>query len=195
MRRLLSALTPPDKWKVPVIFISGIFFGLAAFAFYVSNASSYLSDNPKTCVNCHVMAPQYATWFHSSHRERAHCNDCHTPNNNIFSHYLFKAKDGMRHATIFTLRNEPQVIMIKEAGQNAVQNNCLRCHGNLIKDSRMRAIGNSYQKDRETRQCWTCHRETPHGKIHSLASNPYARVPLPGSPVPDWLSNFLNSHK
>jgi cytochrome c nitrite reductase small subunit len=195
MRRLLPYIIPPEKWRFPVILILGIFFGLTSFVFYDSNAPSYLSDNPKTCVNCHVMAPQYATWFHSSHREQTHCNGCHTPNNNIFSHYMFKAMDGLRHSAIFTLRMEPQVIMIKKAGQNAVQNNCLRCHKNMIEDSRIAAMGNSYQRDRETRQCWTCHRETPHGSVHSLASTPYARVPLLSSPVPDWLTKVVNSKK
>lgn len=195
MTRFLSWLVPPEKWRIPVIFTGGIFCGLFMVAFYISNAPSYLSDNPKTCVNCHVMSPQYATWFHSSHRERAHCNDCHTPNNNAVSHYMFKAMDGLRHATIFTLRKEPQVIMIKDAGQHAVQNNCLRCHNNLIKDTRISSIGNTYQKDRETRQCWTCHRETPHGRVHSLASTPNAKIPLLSSPVPLWLNNFVNSQK
>ena len=188
---IIQIITPPSKWKIPVIILIGIFMGLGMFAFYLSNAPSYLSDDPKTCLNCHIMAPQYATWFHSSHREHATCNDCHVPNDNIFKHYFFKAQDGLRHATIFTLRKEPQVIMIKEAGQNAVQGNCLRCHANLIKDSKLIAHGNTYQKTREERQCWTCHRETPHGRVHSLASTPYARVPLLKSPVPQWLTNFV----
>jgi cytochrome c nitrite reductase small subunit len=193
MFRFIRIFIPPEKWKVSVIIIIGIFAGLLIFTFYIANAFSYLSDDPKTCVNCHIMAPQYATWFHSSHREGTHCNDCHTPNNNIISHYFFKAKDGLRHATIFTLRAEPQVIMIKEAGQTAVQNNCLRCHEQLLTDIRMVSIKNTYQKDRQTRQCWTCHRQTPHGRVHSLASTPYARVPLLKSPVPDWLTEFVNT--
>ena len=41
------------------------------------------------------MTPQYATWSHSTHREHAHCNDCHVPHNNILNKYYFKAKDGM----------------------------------------------------------------------------------------------------
>lgn len=192
MIRLFKKIKPPEKWLFPVTVVTGIFAGLFILAFYVANAPSYLSDNPRTCVNCHVMAPQYATWFHSSHREKAHCNDCHTPNDNFFSHYAFKAKDGLRHATIFTLRAEPQVIMILEAGQKAVQENCMRCHGRLFSDVRLDSRGNNFQKVRQTRQCWECHRETPHGRVHSLASTPFARVPLPGNPVPEWLSKLVD---
>ncbi len=65
----LKKLEPPDKWKLPVILILAVFTGIALFSFNISNATSYLGDKPETCVNCHIMAPQYATWYHSSHRE------------------------------------------------------------------------------------------------------------------------------
>lgn len=64
---------------------------------------SYVSDDPATCVNCHIMRPEYVTWHHSPHREHATCNDCHVPHDNVFRKYYFKGADGMRHATIFTL--------------------------------------------------------------------------------------------
>lgn len=184
MNRLFKKLTPPPFWRVPVIIALGIFIGSGFYIFYVSNASSYLSDNPQTCVNCHVMAPQFATWNHSSHREVATCNDCHVPHNNIFNHYFFKGKDGLRHATIFTLRKEPQVIFIKEAGIEVVQKNCIRCHTHLF-DTKEVAV--SQKVHQAERLCWECHRETPHGRVNSLSSVPNAKVPLPESPVPDWI--------
>lgn len=58
---IINNLIPPPSWRVPVAIVSGILFGLAAYLIYVSNAVSYLSDDPKTCINCHVMNPQYAT--------------------------------------------------------------------------------------------------------------------------------------
>jgi cytochrome c nitrite reductase small subunit len=184
---LLEKIYPPDNWKVPVIIIAGIFLGLGLYSFYISNAPSYLGDKPETCVNCHIMAPQYTTWSHSSHREQAHCNDCHVPHNNVFNKYFFKAKDGMRHATIFTLRKEPQVIFIKEEGKEVVHKNCIRCHKELITDSRLMLYNKMTNMFREERNCRECHRETPHGRVNSLSSVPYARVPLPGSAVPEWL--------
>jgi cytochrome c nitrite reductase small subunit len=193
--KLFKPFVPPDKWKLPVIILAGIFAGLFAYAFYISKAYSYLSDNPKTCVNCHIMAPQYATWSHSAHREVTNCNECHVPHNNVFNKYFFKAKDGMRHATIFTLRKEPQVIFIHEAGQNVVQNNCIRCHSNLITDSKMLALTYEYQQYRTGRKCWECHRETPHGRVNSLSSVPYARIPLPESPVPEWLDRLIKNEE
>jgi cytochrome c nitrite reductase small subunit len=105
------------------------------------------------------MAPQYATWSHSSHREAAHCNDCHVPHNNTVNKYYFKAKDGLRHSTIFTMRAEPQVIFILEAGQRVVKQNCIRCHEKVLIDNRMASVNPGFTMLREDRQCWDCHRE------------------------------------
>lgn len=152
----------------------------------------YLSDKPEACVNCHIMAPQYATWNHSSHREKAHCNDCHVPHNNIINKYFFKGKDGLRHATMFTLRLEPQVIHIKNAGQDVVQDNCIRCHKRLLSDVAIAPLTLEAHHERTDRRCWDCHREIPHGRVNSLTSVPNARVPVPGSPVPNWLTKLMN---
>ncbi|MBI9036398.1 MAG: cytochrome c nitrite reductase small subunit [Bacteroidales bacterium] len=191
MSNLLKVLIPPPSWRLPVIILLGIFVGLFIYTFKISNAASYLSDDPKTCVNCHVMNPQYATWFHSSHRENANCNDCHVPHNNVVNKYFFKAKDGMRHATIFTLRNEPQVIMIKEEGKEVVQNNCIRCHQKLFDDKHMTLETQVIVQHDKDRQCWECHREVPHGRVNSLSSVPHARVPKLDDPVPKWLKKMM----
>lgn len=193
IQKMFRSFLPPPKWRFPVLIILSIFVGLGLYTFYLSKAHSYLSDNPSTCVNCHVMGPQYATWANSSHRENAHCNDCHVPHDNAINHYYFKAKDGLRHATIFTLRNEPQVIQIKEAGKEVVHDNCLRCHGELISNNKAISSNPIMKAAREGRVCWDCHRLTPHGKVNSLSSTPNARVPVPESPVPKWLKKILKN--
>lgn len=187
MKKLVEMLHPPPGWKIPVIVLLGIFVGLGIYIFRISKAASYLSDKPETCVNCHIMAPQYATWNHSSHREWATCNDCHVPHDTQVESYYFKAKDGLRHATIFTLRAEPQVIRIKKAGIGVVQRNCIRCHDQLVLENKLISELSGYDHGRSDRLCWECHREVPHGRVNSLSSVPYARVPVPSSPVPEWM--------
>lgn len=195
MLRFIDKFKPPVQWLLPVVVALGIFFGLGSYSFYISRAPSYLSDSPTTCINCHIMAPEYSTWAHSAHREYATCNDCHVPHNNMLNHYYFKAMDGLRHATIFTLRAEPQVIEIKEAGKRAVMNNCVRCHEKVITDVRMMKPEFSANEKRLERKCWECHRETPHGKVKSLSTTPNALVPLPQSPVPNWLRTAMEKEK
>lgn len=172
---------------MPVVLVLGLLTGTGGYLIHISKAFSYLSDAPETCVNCHIMAPQYATWGHSSHREHATCNDCHVPHDSVFRKYYFKAKDGMRHSAMFTLRLEPQVIHIHEAGQAVVQENCIRCHEQQLWDPALVTASGALAPHRTDRPCWACHRETPHGRVSSLSSVPNARVPLPSSTIPDWL--------
>ena len=195
MREFIKKLLPPNGWQVPVVILLGIIIGLGLYIFRISNASSYLSDNSETCINCHVMNPQYATWVHSSHREVANCNDCHVPHNNVVNKYFFKAKDGLRHATIFTLRAEPQVIFIKDEGKEVVQQNCIRCHEKLVTDNAGIARFETSRHFRMERSCVECHRETPHGRVNSLASVPHAQIPELQSVVPEWLKKMMNKKK
>lgn len=190
MNRILTFIIPPAEWRLVAMILIGAIIGLGLYAAYSSKAVSYLSDSPETCVNCHIMAPQYATWQHSSHREVATCNDCHVPHDNVFRTYYFKAMDGARHATMFTLRLEPQNIFIKDAGIGVVQENCIRCHGQLVTDSKLLVQTQAFHDKFEDRLCWECHREVPHGRVKSLSSTPYARVPVPGSIVPKWLKEI-----
>jgi len=144
--------------------------GLAGYVTSISNASSYLSDDPKACINCHIMAPQYATWQHSSHARAATCNDCHVPHDSTLRKYAYKAKDGSRHAFMFTFRMEPQVITATQDSKEVIQQNCIRCHSTVVSEV-------AFGVHRDDRACADCHREVPHGRIHSLSSTPNAAVP------------------
>ena len=175
MNKIIQFLKPVDFLKIPVIVLLGITVGIGIYSLIISNAVSYLSDDPKTCVNCHIMVPQYATWSHSSHREKITCNDCHVPQDNFFRKYYFKGKDGMRHATMFTLRLEPQVIKIHDAGKFVVQENCKRCHEILNEEVGTLEANKITIKHNNRKLCWDCHRHVPHGRVNSLSSAPYAR--------------------
>jgi cytochrome c nitrite reductase small subunit len=188
---VLRAVSPPAQWQVPVLLAFGTLVGLGGLTFHVSRASSYLSDNPTTCVNCHVMGPQYYSWFHSRHREEATCNDCHVPHDNPLRHYAFKASDGARHAFMFTFRLEPQVIRIHAAGQRVVQENCIRCHAASVHTTLLDQVRGDDVIPEQGFRCWDCHRETPHGRVRGLAAVPYEHIPLPGPTTPDWLRDRM----
>lgn len=191
LKRIYRFIIPPRGWKNPVIILTGMFFGLAAYSIYVSKAWSYASDDSEVCINCHIMTPQYSTWIHSAHRENANCNDCHVPHDNVFRKYYFKAKDGMNHARLFTMRAERQVIFIGDEGKEVVQENCIRCHTSLFdRDKLASQTEGHYVMHHNDRNCWECHRETPHGRVNSLSSVPNAQVPLLKSPVPEWLKKL-----
>ncbi len=187
VKNLGRFILPPENWRLTVIILAGIFAGILLLIVHVSNAVSYLSDEPETCINCHVMYPFFASWDKSSHGREATCADCHVPQDNVFSRYYIKAADGLAHATYFTFRWEPQVIRIKERGTNVVQANCIRCHIDLVDMVQLVEVTGSAAKKGEGKVCWDCHRETPHGTLRSLASTPHSLVERLPSVLPSWL--------
>lgn len=158
-----------------------VLIGMAIYVGRISEAASYLSDDPRACVNCHIMNPQYTTWRHSSHARVTNCNDCHVPHTSVLAKYYFKMKDGFRHSLLFTLRKERQVIQAIPESKAVIQQNCIRCHARTLD-----AVGAPIHSD-FTRQCTDCHREVPHGREHSLSSTPNASVPSPGPIMPPWV--------
>lgn len=195
IKNIIDFIVPPQNWIVAVSFAGGIFVGLAFLIIYISNAPSYLSDKPEACINCHIMTPQYITWRNSSHSRVATCNDCHVPQDNFIRKFYFKASDGLRHSTIFTFRMEPQVIQIKDAGKRVVQENCIRCHQNLIDQTGLIKVKYTKFSHGRDKLCWDCHRETPHGRVNSLASTPNARVPKLNPILPEWLTKTFQTAK
>ena len=192
----ISKVIPGPSWRVPFVILLGAIVGLGLYVLRLSNAVSYLSDKPETCINCHVMIPEYITWANSSHAQVAHCNDCHVPHNNIANKYFFKAKDGLYHAAVFSLRMEPQAIQMREASAEVVQANCIRCHSDQVTDAKLDGWLDNHVEDRTERTCWECHKNVPHGRVRSLASVGYFTEPLEQNQrqkifVPDWLEEAL----
>jgi cytochrome c nitrite reductase small subunit len=175
-KKLLSFFYVPDSWKIPFILLLGVFCGIGTYLVYVSNSIAYLSSDPETCMNCHIMAPEFKEWEVSSHRRVTNCIDCHLPQDNFVNQYLKKAEDGSRHMGIFVLNLEPHAIQIHESGKRAVQQNCKRCHMQQIETTHLGWARNS--SDNPERPCWDCHRYVPHGRVRSVVSHPVVNVPM-----------------
>lgn len=91
MKKFLQSLS--NRCVIVLSICAGAIIGLAGYIAYASNVTSYLTNDPSACTNCHVMSSYYATWSHSSHATRATCNDCHVPHPSVIAKYYFKAKD------------------------------------------------------------------------------------------------------
>lgn len=192
VKETIQRFLPSRKGKVFAVIVLGMMMGGGAFFLYMLRAHTYLADDPSACVNCHIMAPYYATWFHSSHSRNATCNDCHVPHENAIKKWAFKGMDGMRHVAVFLIRGEKEVIHANDESAQVIMNNCIRCHTQLntefVKSGR---IDYMMSQVGEGKACWDCHREVPHGGSNSAASTPNALVPYPESPVPDWLNKMI----
>jgi cytochrome c nitrite reductase small subunit len=192
LKEKLTSIFSTRKEKIIAIIFAGVICGLGGYVAYASKAASYLSDDPATCVNCHIMAPYYATWNHSSHARNTTCNDCHVPHDNAARKWLFKGMDGMRHAAIFTLRAEPQVIQASNSSASVIMANCIRCHEQLNTEFvKTGKITYNMAQHGAGKACWDCHREVPHGRV-DLSSTPNSLVPYPKTIVPEWLKKLTD---
>ena len=154
---------------VAVLAVVGVFANLV----HESMALSYLSSDPKVCVNCHPMTTLYETWQHSSHRTRATCVDCHLPRDTFVNKMLAKSRDGYRHSVAMTLKTYGYNLRITDDAAARIQDNCISCHQELV--SQMLANSQVYDKKGDAtvqmgRRCWECHRGVPHGTMRNLTA-------------------------
>lgn len=136
--------------------VLGIIFGLGTYTFVYARGFSYFSDDPKACLNCHVMRDPFDGLQHSSHRSVAVCNDCHTPHT-FPEKWLVKGLNGWNHSVAFTTGNFPDPIRIKELNARVAQQNCVECHQILVSQ-----IHRS-EPDQEL-SCVSCHGNVGHGR-------------------------------
>ncbi|MBV2168891.1 MAG: cytochrome c nitrite reductase small subunit [Bdellovibrio sp.] len=147
-----------NKLNILLLTLFGIVIGLGCYSFIYAKGYSYLSDDPKACVNCHIMKENMDSWIKSTHHHVAKCNDCHLPHN-IVGKYAVKALNGFNHSAAFTLQNFPDPIRIREHSLKTVKNSCLSCHQPMIQ-----AMSHEGGTHNENSNCLHCHRSAGHAK-------------------------------
>ena len=133
----------------------GVPLGVGAFTFVYAKGFSYLSSDPRACVNCHIMNEQYDAWIKSGHRHTATCAECHLPHAGA-AKWVAKADHGFRHSAAFTLQNFKEPIEITPRDRRIVRDNCTRCHADFIHAVTGGAV-------RGELDCLHCHRQAGHG--------------------------------
>jgi len=135
----------------------GLATGVGLYTFVYAKGYSYMSNNPATCANCHIMQEQYDGWQKSSHHTVATCNDCHTPHN-FFGKYYTKASNGFWHSYYFTLGGFHEPIQIKGHNLKVTEESCRNCHQTMVE-----SITVSHNKEEiEEMSCVRCHRNVGH---------------------------------
>ena len=153
---------PPDEPRrsVPLAvraslaLLFGAVLGLGVFTASYAEGTSYLSDDPAACINCHVMTDVYDAWSRGPHHAVATCNDCHIPHE-FPGKYIVKALNGWNHSVAFTLQDFPEPIQITPLNKTVALNNCLVCHGDFV------SLVN-HQGQTELEDCTRCHASIGH---------------------------------
>jgi cytochrome c nitrite reductase small subunit len=149
----------PQKKIVILAVLLGLLIGTGAFTFRYAEGFSYFSTDPRACMNCHIMTPQYDSWQKSSHHTVAGCVDCHLPHT-FFAKYLAKAENGYHHSRGFTLQDFHEPIMIKEKNSRILQHNCVACHEDMVHELFKRDVS-----DPDAVSCIHCHAGVGHGAL------------------------------
>jgi cytochrome c nitrite reductase small subunit len=150
----------PGMLILALCVLLGMFLGLSGYTFVYANGASYLSNDPRACVNCHIMREQYDGWQKTLHHAVATCNDCHVPHD-IIGKYLTKIDHGYRHSKGFTFQDFHEPIQIKGSSLRVVQDNCVRCHETTVSEQ----SAHSFRKNEpaDAANCVHCHAEVGHG--------------------------------
>jgi cytochrome c nitrite reductase small subunit len=148
----------------------GMLLGVGGYTLHYAEGLAYLSNDPRSCSNCHIMNDEYDSWRKGPHHAVATCNDCHVPPR-FPAKYLAKALNGYSHSKGFTLQSadpdEPgrlqfihEPISIKPKNSQILQDNCLRCHGDFVHEV---VRGSTWADD--AIRCVHCHRSVGHGAM------------------------------
>jgi len=139
-----------------ILVLIGVPAGVAAFTFGYAKGFSYLSSDPRACINCHVMNEQFDAWQKSGHRHVATCIECHLPHAGL-AKWFAKADHGYRHSAAFTLQNFKEPIEMTPGDRVIVLENCVRCHADLVEPIHATATAKG-----EALDCLRCHSRAGH---------------------------------
>ncbi len=154
--------SPKQPWARRTALILGAALGMGLLTFFHGDGLSYFSHDPKACVNCHIMGAQYQSWQGASHHTVAACVDCHLPEA-LVPKLLAKASNGWHHSRGFTLEDFHEPIMIKPGNARILQDNCLRCHGDVVHE-----LVAGVTTDKNALTCVHCHAAVGHGERTGL---------------------------
>jgi cytochrome c nitrite reductase small subunit len=138
--------------------ILGVLGGAGAYTVHYGEGLSYLSNDPKACVNCHIMREHYDGWQKASHHGVAVCVDCHLPGE-MLPKLVAKAENGFWHSKGFTFQDFHEPIRIHAKNSQILQANCIRCHQEIVCDILGPKSGKSELN------CVRCHRQVGHGPL------------------------------
>ncbi len=157
MKLLMNTKKRVPLWFVGILLLSAIPVGIGLYLFIYAKGYSYLTNDPQTCMNCHVMRDQFSSWNKASHHTIASCQDCHM-SGSLPNKIKIKISNGFWHSWAFTTVRFKEPIQIKLHNLKIVENSCLSCHDALLKASNM---GEHQNKNIS---CLQCHRDVGHVK-------------------------------
>jgi cytochrome c nitrite reductase small subunit len=128
----------PQLGAASLALLLGACVGVGGYTFWYAQGASYLSNDPRACVNCHIMRDQY----------------------DFIGKYMSKMLNGYHHSRAFTFQDFHEPIRIKPHNADNLEANCRRCHSEMVEQ-----IDTHHAPEQQAMACVHCHRDVGHGPI------------------------------
>jgi cytochrome c-type protein NapC len=171
-----------NKWLFSLGIIASLFV-LVIFSWVVIETGIEVSSRADFCGICHSMEPMVASYrasIHGGNNPRgimAACTDCHVSHENVFTHFIGKAKSGTHdiwvELTTDTSTHDWQALRLKNE-EYVYDSGCLTCHRNLEAATQDKKVHDNYFEGVTDSKCVNCHEEVGHSNLNKyLLQNKY----------------------
>ncbi len=174
-----------DTKKKAIYWGGGIIavFLSAIISWMVLETGVEITSHADFCVVCHSMEPMVASYKASTHGGNnprgimTPCTDCHVSHENIFTHFVGKAKSGTHDVWVTLTTNEmnndwQSLRLLRE--EYVYDSGCVTCHRNLEIATQDTKEHGKYFAGVITAQCVSCHEEVGHSNLNKyLLSTKY----------------------
>ena len=142
-----------------------------------------ITSHADFCIVCHAMEPSvksYKASIHGGNNPRGimtACTDCHVSHENLYAHFIGKAKSGTHDAWVTLMKDESTIDWQALRGKReeyVYDSGCLTCHRNLEAATQHKGFHDNYFDGVTDTQCVTCHEEVGHSNLNKyLLENKY----------------------
>jgi cytochrome c-type protein NapC len=154
---------------------TGAVFLLAVFSWAVVETGIEVTSRPEFCDTCHAMEPMAKSYLDSTHggnNDRgimSACTDCHVSHENVFAHFLGKARSGTHDVWVTVTRKEGNLDWqaLRERREEYVYDSgCLTCHQNLEAATADNGFHDMYFNQVTDSKCVSCHVSVGHANLN-----------------------------
>lgn len=173
------------KSKKPLYWlgITASLFLLIVVSWMALETGVEITSHADFCSVCHSMEPvvkSYKASIHGGNNPRGimtACTDCHVSHENLFTHFVGKARSGT-HDVWVTLTEDESTLdwqaLRNKREEYVYDSGCLTCHRNLEAATQDNETHTNYFTGVTDTQCVTCHEEVGHSNLNKyLLENKY----------------------
>lgn len=162
------------KWTYWVGGIAALFL-VVVISWMVLETGIEITSRAEFCGVCHVMEPMVESFKASTHGGNnprgitSACTDCHVSHQNVFTHFVGKARSGTHDIWVVLTTDETKndwQALRERREEYVYDSGCLTCHQNLEKATADTKEHTYYFAGQIDEQCVSCHEEVGHSNLN-----------------------------